>query len=271
MRAARAAFLAAMVVVALAPFYWMAIVSLTHSAEMTTLANPLLPAPDSSLASYGDVLASPQFGRWMLNTAVVTAGSVAIALLASLAAALGLARIGGGWSRRLLVLLLGCYAIPQTVLALPLLVMMSALHLANTVVALLLAYPGLVIPFGTWALWSLLTRDGVRDLLDLARIEGAAGVRLLRDVLLPLTLPTLAAVTVFAVAIVFNDYLYLFTLITGDQATTVMGGVETTNVDVENPGYDFAAMLLGTGPIALVCAWFAERYTRTLAAPAAGI
>jgi ABC-type glycerol-3-phosphate transport system permease component len=96
-------------------------------------------------------------------------------------------------------------------------------------------------------------------------MEGAARLALLRQVLLPVALPSLAAVAIFAVAIVFNDYLYLFALISGDQATTVMGGVETTTVDVENPGFDFAAMLLGAGPLALLCAWYAERYSGRLA------
>lgn len=266
MAALRAAGLLVAVVVALVPFYWMTLVSLSHAADMTTLSNPWVPSAGSSLADYGELLASPRFRLWMGNTLLVTGGTVAIGLAASLAAALGIARLRPRLGRTLLAVLLGTYVIPQTVLALPLLVMMSALHLANTVLALLLAYPGLVIPFGTWALWTLLARDEVRELLDQARIEGARGMALLRSVLLPLALPSLAAVAIFGVAIVFNDYLYLFTLVTGDQATTVMGGVETTNVDVEDPGFDFAAMLLGVGPIAVLCAFFAERFAGRLAA-----
>ncbi len=267
----RAAGLGLAVVVALVPFYWMATISLTQTPAMVTLANPWLPAPDSSLANYASLLQSAQFGRWMLNTLVVTGGTVLIGLVASLLAAGSIARIRQRWGRGLLAVLLGTYVIPQTVLALPLLVMMSQLHLANSVWALLLAYPGLVIPFGTWALWTLLSRDAVRELLDQARIEGARGLRLARDVLIPVAMPTMAAVAIFSVALVFNDYLYLFALITGDQATTIMGGVETTNVDVENPGYDFAAMLLGAGPLAILCAWFAERYAGSLAAAQDGL
>jgi multiple sugar transport system permease protein len=254
--------------IALLPFYWMVLISLTQSSEMVAYANPLVPASDSSLANIAGLLQSAQFGRWMANTLLVTGGSVLIGLVASLAAATAIVRMRVPLGRGLLAVLLGTYVIPQTVLALPLLVMMSSLHLANTVWALLLAYPGLIIPFGTWALWTLLSRDDVREMLEQARMEGAARLALLRQVLLPVVLPSLAAVAIFAVAIVFNDYLYLFALISGDQATTVMGGVETTTVDVENPGFDFAAMLLGAGPVALLCAWYAERYSGRLAVTA---
>lgn len=204
----------------------------------------------------------------MLNTAVVTVGTVLVALGSSLAAAYAISQMRGRSPRALLTVLLASYVLPQTVLALPLLVMLSSVHLADTTWALLIAYPSLVIPFGTWALWRLLSRDEVRELLELARIEGARGARFVLRVLLPLARPSLAAVAIFGVAIVFNDYLYLFALVTGDQATTLMGGVETTNVDVEDPGFDFAAMLLGAGPVALLCAWFAERYAGGLAAAA---
>ena len=264
--ALRWAVLGVAVVVSLLPFYWMVLVALSPGNDQVTLGDPWVLNAPPYLGNFVDLFHSAQFGRWMLNTAVVTAGSVLVALAASLAAAYALAQMRGAGPRVVLTVLLGTYVLPQTVLALPLLVMLSGLHVADTTWALLIAYPSLVIPFGTWALWRLLSRDEVRELLEHARMEGARGWRLLRAVLLPLARPSLAAVAIFGVAIVFNDYLYLFALVTGDQATTLMGGVETTNVDVENPGFDFAAMLLGAGPVALLCAWFAERYAGGLAA-----
>jgi ABC-type glycerol-3-phosphate transport system permease component len=262
---ARFAVLSVAVASSLLPFYWMALVALSAGNEQITLGNPWILNHPPYLGNFGDLLQSPRFGRWMANTLLVTGGTVLVALAASLAAAYAISQLGRRSARALVTLLLATYAFPQTVLALPLLVMMSSLHLADTTWALLLAYPGLVIPFGTWALWRLLNRDPVRELLDQARIEGAHGLGLALRVLLPLARPALAAVAIFGVAVVFNDYLYLYVLVTGDQATTVMGAAQSTNVDVENPGFDFAAMLLGAGPIAILCAWLVERYARELA------
>ena len=262
---ARLLVLGLAVALSLLPFYWMALVALSAGDSQITLGNPWVLNHPPYLGNFGDLLRSPRFGRWMANTMLVTAGTVVVALAASLAAACGLAGLGRRSARALVTLLLATYAFPQTVLALPLLVMVSGLHLADTVWALLLAYPGLVIPFGTWALWRVLGREAVREVLDQARIEGAHGLGFVLRMLLPLTRPALAAVAIFGVAVVFNDYLYLYVLVTGDQATTLMGAAQSTTVDVEDPGFDFAAMLLGAGPVALLCAWFVERYARELA------
>lgn len=252
--------LALAVLLALAPFYWMTIVSLSEGAEQILLGNPWVLHAPPYFGNYADLATSPQFGRWMLNTVLVTGGTVAIGIAASLSAGYALATLRPHPARGILTVLMATYAVPQTVLGLPLLVEMSRLHLADNPVALLLTYPGLVIPFATWVFWNLFSSDNIRELLEQARLEGARGLGYVAELLVPVALPAVAAVAIFAVAIVFNDYLYLFTLITSDQATTVMGGVESTNVDVEDPGFDFAAMLVGAGPVALLCAWFAERY-----------
>lgn len=266
----RIAGLGVALLLALAPFYWMVIVSLSEGAEQILLGNPWVLHAPPYFGNYRDLFISRVFGHWMLNTVLVTGGTVVISVAASFAAGYALATLRPRPAHSILTVLMATYVIPQTVLALPLLVEMSALHLADNPVALLLAYPGLVIPFGTWIFWNLFSSDGVRELLEQARLEGARGLGYVTDLLLPVALPAIAALAIFAIAIVFNDYLYLFTLITGDQATTVMGGVESTNVDVEDPGFAFAAMLVGAGPAALVCAWFADRYaggfTRALGA-----
>jgi ABC-type glycerol-3-phosphate transport system permease component len=259
-RAARFAGLAVAVVLALAPFYWMVIVSLSQGAEQVLLGNPWVLHAAPYFGNYQDLFRSQVFGRWMLNTVLVTGGTVAIGIAASLAAGYALATLRPRRATGVVTVLLATYVIPQTVLALPLLVEMSSLHLADNPIALLLAYPGLVIPFGTWVFWNLFSSEGIRELLEQARLDGARGPGYVVELLLPLAWPAIAAVAIFTVAIVFSDYLYLFTLITSDSSTTVMGGVEGTNVDMDDPGFAFAAMLLGAGPVALVCAWFAERY-----------
>lgn len=254
------AIIGAALVLSLAPFYWMLVVSLSSGVEQITLGNPWVLHDRPFLGNYSLLLTSPKFGRWMLNTLLVTGGTVALSLGASLAAGYALATLRPVRARGIVAVLLATYVLPQTVLALPLLTEMSSLGIADSPLALLLAYPGLVVPFGTWAFWSLFSGEVVSELVENARLEGGRGVSLLMGVLLPLARPVLIAVAIFGVAIVFNDYLYLFTLVTGDRSTTVMGGVETQNVDVEDPGFAFAAMLLGAGPIAFLCAWYAERY-----------
>jgi ABC-type glycerol-3-phosphate transport system permease component len=127
----------------------------------------------------------------------------------------------------------------------------------------LAALRSLVIPFGTWVLWSFFL-SFPRDLVDVARLEGAAPVVLLARILLPMAGPALAAVGLFAVAIVFNDFLYSFTLIQSQQQTTLMAGVGLLSTDLGETGPTFAAVLVGVAPIALACAFFADSYAKGL-------
>ena len=103
-----------------------------------------------------------------------------------------------------------------------------------------------------------------RDLVDLARLEGAAPPALLVRILVPMAWPSLAAVGLFAVAIVFNDFLYSFTLIQSQQQTTLMAGVGLLSTDLGETGPTFAAVVVGVAPIALACAFFADSFAKGL-------
>jgi ABC-type glycerol-3-phosphate transport system permease component len=84
----------------------------------------------------------------------------------------------------------------------------------------------------------------------------------LRYVVLPLSVPALAAVGLFAVAVVFNDYLYTFTLVSDPNSMTLMADVGSNLVDIDDPGATFAEIMLGVAPVALLCALFADTYAR---------
>lgn len=256
------AFAALMAVFALAPLYWMTVASVVPGKSQLASGNPWWPEA-VTLQHYADALADPDFARLAVNTAVVTLATVATSTVASLLAAFALAYLGAPRARAIALSLFASYLVPQVVLFLPLALMLSRLHLTDTLWALVLTYPGLVVPFGTWVLWNLF-RHLPRDYVDLARLEGAGPARLLAQVLIPLALPALAAVALFAVAVVFNDALYAFTLVTTPESTTLMADVGSTLLDVGDPGLTFAEILLGMAPAVLVCAWFADTYARGL-------
>jgi multiple sugar transport system permease protein len=261
-RGARFLYLAALLAFSLVPFWWMLVASLKPGDDQLTIANPWW-FDEFYTGGYRDLFADTMFRDWMVNTFAVLAGTVAISLLASALAAYALAFLSVPYSRSLVLVFFGTYLVPQGVLFIPLVREMARLHLLNTPLALIATFPSLVIPFGTWVLWSFF-RSVPRDLVDLARVEGASRLRLLTRFLLPLSGPALAAVGLFAVAIVFNDFLYSFTLIQSQQETTLMAGIGLLSTDLGETGPTFAAVLLGVAPIALACAFFADSYARGL-------
>ncbi len=254
--------IAVLLAFAVMPFYWMLMTSLKPGDDQLIRGNPWWTSTPTT-ANYVDLFHSEMFGHWIVNTAFVTAGTLVISVTCSLLAGYALVYLGLRFSRGIVLALFATYLLPQGVLFLPLVRMLTRLHLANTPLALVVAYPSLVIPFGTWILWSFF-RELPRELLDQARIEGAGGIQALWRVLLPLSGPVLAAVGLFAVAVVFSDFLYAFALVSRPENMTLMAGVGSTSVDIDDPGLFFAAILLGMAPVALFCAFSADTYARGL-------
>ena len=261
-RVARFGFLGLMLLFSLGPFWWMLVASLKSGDDQITTGNPWWTAnPDWS--SYHRLLTSGEFGHWMLNTVWVLLATVAISLVASALAAYALALLDVPYSRAIALVLFATYILPQGVLFLPLVRMLTQLHLTNSTGALVVTYPGLVIPFGTWVLWSFF-RALPREVVESAESEGAGPIRVLWSIVLPAAAPAIGAIALFAVAVVFNDFLYAFTFISDTASQTVIGGIATLSTDIDDTGFLFGAGILGTAPIALLCALFADSYARAL-------
>lgn len=251
-----------MVAFAILPLYWMLVVSLKPGKQQMIAGNPWWPQ-NVTLEHYVGLLSSPDFGRLVLNTAVVTVATVVISVVASTLAAFALAYYRLPRSRGVALSLFASYLLPPGVLFLPIALMLTRLHLTNSLLALIVTYPSLVIPFGTWVLWMFFNRLP-SEVLDVARTEGASPVQVLRYVLLPLSLPALASVGLFAVAVVFNDYLYTFTLVSDPNSMTLMADVGSNLLDIDDPGPTFAEIMLGLVPVAFLFAFFADTYAKGL-------
>jgi multiple sugar transport system permease protein len=262
-RLLRPAFLVLLLAFSLVPFWWMLVASLKAGDDQLTFGNPWW-FDEVYWGGYWDLFAGTLFRTWMLNTVLVLVATLAISLVASCLAAYALAYLGIPHARHLVLVFFATYLVPQGVLFLPLVKLLAHVHLLNSPAALIATYPSLVIPFGTWVLWSFFN-SLPRDMVDLARLEGAGPVRILVTLLLPLSAPALAAVGLFAVAVVFNDFLYAFTFIQSQQDTTLMGGVGLLSTDLGETGSTFAAVIVGVAPIAVGCALFADHFARGLA------
>ena len=263
--AVRWAVLTPMVALSLAPIAWMAVAALKPGDRSLAAGNPWWP-DEPTLANFAALLTDPQFGHWASNTALVTAGTLVIGLVTSLLAGYALSYLGVPYSRSLVLVFFATYLLPQAVVFIPLLRMISRLHLLNSPAALVVTYPSMVIPFGTWVVWSFLRRLPP-DLVDSARADGAGVYATIVHVLLPVVWPALATAGLYAVAVVFNDYLYTTTFIqetSGQTITGALGGL--ISADIADPGRSFAAAMLATAPLAVACAFFADAFARGLSA-----
>jgi multiple sugar transport system permease protein len=142
--------------------------------------------------------------KWMLNSALYSVvsgiGATAIAALAGYA----FAKLRFPGRNVLFAFLLGLIMVPATALVLPTYLLMSEVHLIDTIWSVIL--PSLLNPFGVYLL-RVYAHDSVPDeMLEAARIDGAGELRTFWSVALPAMRPALVTVLLFTMVATWNNF-----------------------------------------------------------------
>jgi len=161
------------------------------------------------------------------------------------------------------------YLIPQTLLFIPLTLVMSKLHLLNSLLGLILVYPTFLIPFGSWLLMGYF-RTIPREIEECASIDGSSRLATLFRIVLPLSLPGLLSAGIFSFTLSWNEFLYaLIFMSSGPLKTIPVGTVsDLIRADVLFWGPLMASALLGSVPIAVIYTFFVDQYVSGLPAGA---
>jgi len=115
-------------------------------------------------------------------------------------------------------------AVPVQVTLQPLLVMMKQIGIANSLFALLPPYVAFGLPFQIFVLRGFF-RLIPSELLEAARIDGASELRVFLTIMLPLSLPALAALAIIDVLATWNEFLIALVLISAHDSKTVPVGL----------------------------------------------
>jgi multiple sugar transport system permease protein len=201
---------------------------------------------------------------WSKNTAIVFTASLAVILLSSLMAGYALGRLRPPAWRAWRRLLLATFLIPQTLLFLPLYQMVFHLHLDDNLLALVLTYPMLAIPFCTW-LFSVYFQKLSPDIEESAYIEGAGRFTGFMRIVLPMSRPVLIAAGLFALGVISSDFMFAGVFLPNQWHQTIAAGMATMDVSLEDLSV-VSGVSLGGLPVLLIAALFAGSYVRGLTA-----
>ena len=139
--------LTALFVFALFPFAWMAATSLKANEELyDPTANPLW-IRHPSLVHYIALFKETNFVLWIGNTMLVAVVSTLISLLLGVMLAYPLARMRFPAAGLLAITVAVTYLVPQTLLFVPMADMINRMNLGDTLSAVMLTYPTLLVPF----------------------------------------------------------------------------------------------------------------------------
>jgi multiple sugar transport system permease protein len=213
----------------------------------------------------GDALRRPfPFLDWLANTLFVFAGSVAVTLVVSVAAAYALGRLqppGFRWWRRTIF---ATYVIPQTILFVPLFQVVHGLGLDDNLLALLLIYPSMALPFCIWML-SAYFQHMPREIEEAALIEGASRATAFLRIMLPMSRPVVVAAGIFTLGIVASDFMIASVFLLTPVNQTITAGLGTFDVALDELA-GVAGVNLMAIPVVAISAVFARGYVRGLTA-----
>lgn len=201
------------------PFIWMASTACKPPPELSQVPIRLLPQePVCGSNLDGLYLRQPEFNRMMFNTALVTVARVIGQIVFCSLAAYGFARFRFPGREVLFAATLGLLMVPYQAIVIPQFILINGLDLKDTFVGLI--SPNLFNAFGLFLLRQAFLQIP-RELEESAEIDGANPLQILWLLVIPLSIPALAAFAVIAVQAAWNDFLWPLVITTSSDTRVV--------------------------------------------------
>jgi multiple sugar transport system permease protein len=204
------------------PLAWMVMTSIQTPDEARHFP-PVLPS-GIHWQNYTDAIHAAPFGRFFLNTTLVTGAAVLGNLVLCSLAGYAFARLRFFGRDVLFVLLLATLMIPFQVVMIPIFLIMRNLGLVDSLGALIL--PNLVTPFGIFLMRQFFRTLPI-ELEEAARLDGCSRLRTLIRIVLPLSGPALATLAVITFLWNWNDFLWPLVVIQSEHNMTLQLGLST--------------------------------------------
>ena len=203
---------------ALGPLVVLLFNSLKTSAEIGR--NPLGPPLSPVFENFPTAWVQGNFATTMVNSAILTVGTVVGVCVIAGTAAYALDRLDLPGTDAVLLYLFVASAVPFQMFLVPLFFLWSALNLTNTLFGLIVIYWAIFSPFATLLLRSYLVALP-RDFEEAARIDGASELQTLLRVVLPLSWPGFLTVALVSGLMAWNEFFFAITFIQDENLKPV--------------------------------------------------
>ncbi|WP_330631420.1 carbohydrate ABC transporter permease [Halocatena halophila] len=215
--------LIALLGVVLLPFYVMFSSTLKSEAEL--FRTPATLTPDAvSIGAYQAVWGSTDVVLWILNSVIISVGTVLLALVLAIPAAYSCARNDFVGKRTFLLSVLVVQMFAPVVLIVGLFDVITELGLFNSYLAVIIPAAAFTLPFNIWMLYGYFQTIPVA-LEDAARIDGATQRQVLTKIVLPISKPALVASVTYTFLYAWNRLLFVLTFLTDSAKYNIPRGV----------------------------------------------
>jgi len=263
------AFLVAAALLMIAPFLWSISTSLKQPGDVFAYPPTLLPDP-VTFQNYIDVFTKLTFGRYFLNSVIVTGSVVLLNVLFGTAAAYAFAKLRFPGRNAIFFLLLLTLMVPFQVNLIPLYKIMVELHKAIPAIGAD-TYFGIVVPSAIQVFGIFLMRQFLRaipdEILESARMDGASELRILRSIVFPIALPGMATLAIFTFLGAWNDFLWPLIVTNSDEMRTMPVGLALlARKNASNWGDTMAGTVLTAAPLIVMFLILQRRFIEGLTA-----
>ena len=164
------------------------------------------------------------FLTYIKNSLFVSIGTTVIAMVIGVLSAYAMTRLNFRGRTFMARAIIVTYLVPGALLFIPITQIALQLHLTNKASGLIVIYLIFTVPFCTWLAISYFNTIPV-ELEDAALVDGATRLQSLMRIIIPLALPALAVIALFAFTNSWNEFFFALLLVTKDSQKTIPAGL----------------------------------------------
>ena len=242
------------------PLWVMIVTALSGQSVFSTQLN-LWPST-FTLANFDRVFEAWPVGAWFSNSVTVTALTTIISVVVSVMAGYGFAKLRFPLKTPLFLVLLSTMMIPTQAILVPQFRLVNALGLVGTFWAVII--PGAAATFGIFLARQFMLAIP-NELIEAAKIDGAGPVRIFWSIVLPLSKPLLAVLTLLSLMYQWNDFLWPLIVLRDPSLYTLPIGLQFLQGQYQTDyGALMAMTLLTVGPLVVLFLvfqrWFVQGF-----------
>jgi len=174
--------------------------------------------------NFSDAWTGGRVNRYLLNSFIITIPALTATIFLSSLSAFALARYKFTGNRLIYFMYVAGTMLPFQILLLPVFMLTNKFGLYNTYWSVILIHTAFQLGFCTFVLRNFM-RTLPGEIMDAARIDGATEFGIYWRIVMPLTVPAIAAVAVLEFTWIFNDYIWALILIQDDVLKPVTAGL----------------------------------------------
>ncbi|MEI2278752.1 carbohydrate ABC transporter permease [Paenarthrobacter ilicis] len=222
------------------PLLWMLLSSFKQPGEIVTMDLKILPE-SLNLQNYATAMTTVPFARFFANSLIVTVVGATIKVILAILTAYALVFVRFPFKNVIFVLILVALMVPAQVSILPNYILIAGMGGKNTLWGIIL--PGLGTAFGTFLLRQhFLTLPA--SILEAAEIDGAGHWRRLWQIIVPVSVPSIATVALVTVVSEWNDYIWPLIITDRPETMTLPVGL-TLLQNSEGNGSGWGILMAG--------------------------